>query len=145
MNDQYLKLGQCRTLVSVTLLVRASSLNQRVSSLIPGQGAYLDGRFTPRPDAYNPWSACLRAPLWACTGGSQLMLFSHIDVCLSPFLCLFLSLSLKSNEKMSSSEDKKYFKKRIMLGQCRKTKCTMQRKNTFINFLPAFSTSFPYS
>ena len=44
--------------------------------------------------------------VWECMEGSQLMFLSHIDV----------SLSLKSNERMSSGEDKKNTQQQ--LDQC---------------------------
>ena len=68
----------------------------------------------PRRGYVQPQVQCITSLVWECMGGYPLVLLSHIDVSLSPFL----SLS-KSNEKMSSGED---FLKSTMLSERSYTK-----------------------
>ena len=78
-----------RALASMAQLVGASSHNQNVVGLIPGQGTCLGCGSIPSPVRYNT--------LFGYVGSNQSM---------------FLSLSLpfsKSNEKMSSGKDTKKY------------------------------------
>ena len=77
---------QAGALAGVVQLVRASSQNQKVAGLTPGQGTYLGYSF-------NAWSGCI----WEATNQcfSLASIFHSLPSCLS-----------KSNEKVSSGEVK---------------------------------------
>ena len=86
-------------------LVGASSYNQKVACLIPSQDTYPGCRSRPSLGTYNAWSRYLCESTNGCFS-LALMLLS-----LSPLL----SLS-RSNEKMSSGEDKKKKRMREIWG-----------------------------
>ena len=74
-------------------LAGATSHNQKVAGLIPGQGIYLGCSFNVGQGAgmWDPQSGPVRSPIWACVGGNQSMFIPHMDVSLSPFFSPTLS------------------------------------------------------
>ena len=91
---------QIKALASVAQLVGASSSNQKVVDLIPGDGTFLGTGFDPGPGlgVYDPQSRCV----WEATN----QCFSLTLIFLSLSLPLSLPLSSKAMKKMSLEEDK---------------------------------------
>ena len=82
-------------LACVARLLGASSCNQNAVGVILGQGMYLGGELGIWSGVHDPWSG----HTWKTIGASLSSVFLPLPSSLS-------SLSLKSNEKISSGEYK---------------------------------------